>query len=492
MYRYKRFQRESVSKLWEQNPFFFISLCILCALSFFYGLYLFSFLQILFLTIFQKKNYLISVLVIFFLTILYLCITSFLQKTPFEMAEGSGIFQVEKEYKSYNRYGKKSYRVCFLHFFPNSQKPSYHFTSFIKLKNQTLKEKKLYFFEGSIKKNTTNFLEAFPKNYYLLNTQKNLHSFRVTLHNFLEKFIRKKTHTPKNASLLSALLTGTMKDRILNFSFSKLGLAHLLAISGFHFLFFIQFFSKIFKFFPWKMHNIFLLIVAFSYFIFMGYSPSVFRAWLMLSLFLFSKLIEKKSSALNLISFAFLVEFLLRPSVLFHLGFQLSYLCCLAIFLFFPPIDTFLSQFIRNREPSTLGLLEKPVYYCNIFFRQSLSLSIAISLWTLPIVLFHFHKFPLLGIVYNFFIPALIGFLMLFLFVSLCVHVVLPFFSKWVFFFLESYTKQVLILIEYPPAAIDFSIYATISKEITFFSACLFLYLGIFLKAKKNNLSLGV
>ena len=103
-----------------------------------------------------------------------------------------------------------------------------------------------------------------------------------------------------SANFLAGLATGEFDDHWMRQQFSRFGVQHLLAISGFHFAIIAGCLSFALRlFFPAKSCTLILLACLGGYTIFLGPQASILRAWLMSSLALIGFLIEKHPSALN-------------------------------------------------------------------------------------------------------------------------------------------------------------------------------------------------
>lgn len=246
-----------------------------------------------------------------------------------------------------------------------------------------------------------------------------------------KEMLGKKIHNTfsdkKVADFMSALTLGTLEDRMLKFEFGRLGLQHILAISGFHFGLFAWFAGLFFRLLlPEKPAHIALLIALTSYYALLGNSPSIFRAYLAISLYVISKLGNFRFKSINILGVTMLAEMLIDPNVISHLGFQFSFLATFAIVFFLPISDAWMLKLLPKRTLdtilTTLSPLERFVYFFCSFLRSAFSLNIAVTLWTLPLCLFHFHSFPILSILYNLFVPLAFS-LSLFLFL-----ISLPFF----------------------------------------------------------------
>ena len=62
-----------------------------------------------------------------------------------------------------------------------------------------------------------------------------LAEFRYETRQAFALVLHSKLHRPRTASFLYSLVSGEVKDRQLRYEFGRLGLQHILAISGFHF-----------------------------------------------------------------------------------------------------------------------------------------------------------------------------------------------------------------------------------------------------------------
>jgi competence protein ComEC len=257
---------------------------------------------------------------------------------------------------------------------------------------------------------------------------------KQTFHQFLQKHLSDS----KTSTFLNSLVTADLEDRSLRFAFGRLGLQHILAISGFHFAILITFCTFFLRFcFPYKWQTITLLILINLYFIFVGSMPAVQRSWLTASLYLIGKLIGRHTTGLNLLGFSLLIEVLLDPLITSHLGFQLSFLSCAGILLLYP---FFLSFF----HPT--------------FLNKTFALNLAVNTAIFPIILYYFHSFPLLSLLYNLFVPFLVSVSMFSLLFSLFTYLLFPPLSSLFFKFTNLFTTHLLDLISYPPVALDYSL----------------------------------
>ena len=217
-------------------------------------------------------------------------------------------------------------------------------------------------------------------------------------------------------SICTALLVG-YDDEIsgdVMQSFSHSGTLHVLSVSGMHtgilyiaLMFLFDLFDKHQRY---KKTRCLLVITALLFFVAItGFSPSVLRAAVMLVLVLTGKTVSRSGNAYNTLLFSAFLLLLYNPFLLCDVGFQLSYLAVFGIMYLYP--------LLSRRWPVENRILK---------FGRDLSLmSVAATLFTLPVTLYYFHQFPLWFIVSNLVIIPLSIILMAAAFLLLLCHKVL-------------------------------------------------------------------
>ncbi len=319
-----------------------------------------------------------------------------------------------------------------------------------------------YIVSGTLKQRGPYEFAFKAKQWLPLGNSFSLAELRYRAKEALRRFLEQKLPSPRTAALLGSLMTGDVEDRSLRYEFSRVGLQHILAISGFHFgllIAFCSFFLSLFLSSRWKL--IALLLCVNAYFFFVGSSPAVQRSWLTASLYLFGKLIGRHTTGVNLLGTALCVETIADPLVSANIGFQLSFLSCLGILLFYPLFDKPLRFALPKRsvsETDALDLFSKHGFLAASFLRQALSLTLAVNLAIFPLLLYHFHQFPLLGLLYNLFFPFFLSIALFSLLVSGLVHLIFPLLAIPLFQITDFLTAQLLDLASYPPLALDYSI----------------------------------
>ncbi len=298
----------------------------------------------------------------------------------------------------------------------------------------------------------------------------------------LKVWLSQRLHRPRTASLLFSLSSGEIEERLLRYEFGRLGLQHILAISGFHFGVLVSAISAclgIFLPIRWKWLG--MLVLASAYFLFIGAAPAVQRAWIAVALYLIAKLLRRPVHPVNLLGGALLIELIANPLVAANLGFQLSFGSCLGILLLHPWFEEQLCRVLPKRRAIANMQFKLGVQLIAVmtsFFRAALSLTLAVNAAILPLLLLHFGKFPLLGLLYNLFYPLLVSIALMGLMGALAVSFIADPLSTPLFAILDWWTEQLLHLVAYPPLVLDRSVYF---KGIPLEAVIVYLFGGLLL-----------
>ncbi len=192
--------------------------------------------------------------------------------------------------------------------------------------------------------------------------------------------------------------------------FSRIGISHLLAISGLHIgmvatlVFFASRFllarSRRILLAAWVSRGAALMAIVplFSYGFLAGMSPSTKRAVIMVTVFLLAIIFEREDNRINTLALAALIILIITPTALFEISFQLSFT---AVFCILYILNNLLVVSRLRSHPSTalkrLGLF--------------LIVSAAAILGTLPISLYYFNQTSLIGLIANCIMVPLVGFI---------------------------------------------------------------------------------
>ncbi len=277
-------------------------------------------------------------------------------------------------------------------------------------------------------------------------------------------YIESHISNPRSASFLTGLATGMFSDRQIKAMLGRFGLQHVMAISGFHFAIVAAMLSlPLGCFLPARHAAIVLALLLTLYFVFLGYSASITRAWLMAMVALGGRLLGKAAFGLNALGCAMLALILLDPPIVTTLAFQLSFLATAAILLLYQPTNYALQALWGKRCLSrvvTMTRLEQHGYLMLSFFRQAFALCLAVHLVVVPVVLIVFHKFPLMSLLYNLFFPFLVSISMFLLLVASVIQVACPPIANLIHDANSHYTQMILNLVFNAPPALNVVLYS--------------------------------
>lgn len=370
----------------------------------------------------------------------------FMPITPEKPVFGTGYFEVEKVKKSENS-------ICYqglFRSFVTENKIFYDLpTSFFR--KELLPDSSDYIITGSVKPNYLQTFTLYPSKFEKVPHSANLCHKRYRLKEKFRKLIKMHVKDEMCAAFFSSLATGEIENRLLSAQFSKVGLTHTLAISGFHYTTLICILGAFFHLFLTKRKTCFVLLFIVSfYFLFIGETPSLNRAWIAAIIYLIGYLIKEPVSGLNSLGIALTFALILNPFALFEVGFQLSYLATFGILAIYPSIEFFLQKFFPKRKKRHV------TFFLSSFCRNSFALTLAVNLTTLPLLLYHFHFFPFLSLFFNLFFPLAITVPMIALILS-----PLPWVGGFFLELAERFSNPFLHMIFYGVDAIDSGIWCS-------------------------------
>jgi competence protein ComEC len=193
--------------------------------------------------------------------------------------------------------------------------------------------------------------------------------------------------------IAQALILGdkSMLDNEIRSAFTATGSMHILAVSGLHIGLILQLLLALIKLgAKWINRStaiLFVILLLWFYALMTGFSPSVIRAVFMFSVLTWTQWRGLQTSSINSLFFTAFIIVLWKPMYFFDIGFQLSYLAMLGIFLFYPRI-------------SSIWKPENNILY---YLWEGTAIGFAAQVTTTPLTLFYFHQFP------NYFAVANLG-----------------------------------------------------------------------------------
>lgn len=213
-------------------------------------------------------------------------------------------------------------------------------------------------------------------------------SYLKTIYAWQQNIRNTLTNYLKNAgeiAISEALLYGydkDMDDETIE-AYSRTGTLHVLAVSGMHV-------GLIFVLLGWlltplaksargkKQVAILQTLGIWMYSLLCGMSPSILRATVMFSFVILGKQIKRNSNAFNSLAASAMFLLWFDPNLIYHVGFQLSYMAVAGILGFYP--------LLYHAITLPYKLLDETW--------KILAVSLASQVLTLPLTLYYFHQFP--------------------------------------------------------------------------------------------------
>ena len=203
------------------------------------------------------------------------------------------------------------------------------------------------------------------------------------------------------SGIMKAMLTGDkddIPDEVYDM-YRDAGVVHILCISGLHMsilALYVSFFMERILKQSRRISASVTMLTAVAFLIFTGFSPSAVRAVTMICVVMMARVIFRSHDRLNEISIAALLILLIEPLYQFHIGFQLSFITVLGLCIAAEQIEA------KKRQH------RKPVDW----LKDSLRFSLYASLFSYPLVAYHFYSVSLVGIIANLVVIPLSGVLL--------------------------------------------------------------------------------
>lgn len=188
-----------------------------------------------------------------------------------------------------------------------------------------------------------------------------------------------------HASLLNGILFGVRASMPRTFynALISTGTLHIVALSGMNISILVALTAKITLFLGRKASSILTISLIVLFTVFVGASPSIVRAAIMGSLSLFAVYFGRQDWGLLGLFLAAGIMLLYDFSLINNLSFQLSFLATFGIIL----------ATAKSKRYWRKGLLYQSFYWT----LENLKLTLSAQLFTLPVILFNFHRISLIA-----------------------------------------------------------------------------------------------
>jgi competence protein ComEC len=230
---------------------------------------------------------------------------------------------------------------------------------------------------------------------------------KTTIYGYADKFrsiinerLIKSGFKDDTLGIINALLLGQRQniDKTIYNNYVNAGTIHILAVSGLHVGILLLILNFLFRpLLSLKYGNIIrpllIVILLWSFAVIAGLSPSVTRAVAMFSIISIAMHLKRPTNIYNTLVISAFIILLFKPSFLFEVGFQMSYLAVVGIV---------------SIQPIIYKLL-KPKYWLTDKLWQIFTVTLAAQFGVVPISLFYFHQFPGLFFISNIVVIPFLG-----------------------------------------------------------------------------------
>lgn len=286
----------------------------------------------------------------------------------------------------------------------------------------------------------------------------------------------------KNYNLISMWLLGKSKinDQELNSLFKNLGISHILVISGTHL-------SILFNIVGWMLimivpgygwYLILLVIFLIFFLLLTGFSSSIFRATLFWLFLIIGRFNGKIVNYTNVLLMILLVFFMINPlTIIYDIGFHLSFLSMIALVYELPII----SYFIKQPHKKWNWLLD-------IF-----NATMAITILLLPYLVYRFSEFNILSIIFNIFLIPLSGLILGAAFITAIVSFLggwIAQFFGWIVYWLINIFLLILNWLENISINVHLAIFNSIFLVIIYYGVLTIMTIDFYKKHKVLTLNI--
>jgi len=248
-----------------------------------------------------------------------------------------------------------------------------------------------------------------------------------------------RTLPEPESSLAIGILIGSKQGfgkELIN-DFAKVGITHIVALSGYNVTIIIIFLTDILLGLISRKKIFVLSIIFIAGFVAMtGAASSVIRAAIITLLIAFGKTIGRRADMTNLILLSAVAMVVINPFVLkFDVGFQLSFLAFAGLVYFSPILQKVFTVRFFKFWPG--------------FIKTALTETLSAQIFVLPLILSTFGLISIIAPMTNIIILPIIPAVMLFIFLSTIIYWIIPVIGKLAFLICYLPLKYIILVAQY-------------------------------------------
>lgn len=278
-----------------------------------------------------------------------------------------------------------------------------------------------------------------------LKIQEGQNSF-LTLADQIRTNFRKVVPNTNSGSLIPGIVLGdtSLQSDQLTKQMRKTGLSHLTAVSGANFALVAAFVLWLISFLPINLKTRFFIVslVLIFYIVLVRPTPSVLRAAVMTGVYLFAKASGQRSKTLSALGLAISILIIFEPFQANDPGFALSVSATLGLIIFAPILRKQILKLVPNE-----------------FFAESVSVPIAATVFTLPIIIVMANRFSPFSVVANLLSAIVIAPITIIGFCAALISLIFPTGSQFLIWLISPLSSWLVIIAQ------RFSAYPAIEFE---------------------------
>ena len=198
--------------------------------------------------------------------------------------------------------------------------------------------------------------------------------------------------------VVAAMTLGDKKaiDKDTKETYRVAGASHILALSGLHLMIIYSVITLLVGWMRFRLLSQVIIVLAiWAFALLTGLSPSVTRSAAMITVYALLSLGYRERMSVNTLAFVAIIMLIISPSMLYDVGFQLSFMAVLSIVLWHPLLNGLIPLHVQQRHR----------WLSNLW--GLITVSTAAQIGTAPLVAYYFGRLPVWFLLSNFIVIPL-------------------------------------------------------------------------------------